>query len=183
MRTKRSPGAQRTVTAVGHLSPDYCEVYIAEEQITLGFSRLPNGIRCTSRMRESSASPEKASRAGFEQARLLAVRAMNEKKAREHVRIHRREPIICSSSTAECVLSYADNEYSFYCHPKTPLTWQNLQPAGVFQSKEGAVLLTSEEERMLKQRAFGRIQLRRKHNYAEEGLGAPLPNLQLSFVA
>lgn len=184
MRAQRriTPATARTLSTF-NTSSDFCDVLIAEEGITLRFERLPNGnVRCTGHMVENSDTSPRASRAGFDQARELAVQKMNKLASQEARREKTEEPIIESSSVSECVLTYAGKTYSYSCAPNLPLTWDNMRITGVFSKGFVSVHLTAEEERKLKMRALGRIKDRRREDYEDDGAGPLRRKTQLELL-
>ncbi len=181
MRTKLTPGTSRTLYTAKK-SSDYCDVTIVEEDITLRFERMKDGvIRCTSIMRESSDAPDRASRPGFEQARARAIQEMNALRGQEAQRAAHEEPIVDSSSVSECVLKYANKVYSFSCDAGLPLVWDNLRMSGVMSKGHTQVHLEPAEYAKLKKRALSQIKARRREDYEDDGLGPLRKKTQLEL--
>jgi hypothetical protein len=180
----RNPAYARTVQVVGRSTADYCDVAIAEEQMTLRFERQPDGvIRCSGRMHEDPDGPDRASKVGFNAARVMAIACMNKLRDGEKVRSEMEEPIISFSSTVECSMSYAGNAYSFLCRVDLALSWSSLYLGSKIVNKPD-VYLSDVEMRRLKQRAFSKILMRRKlmECYGEDGLQPFTPTKQLSLA-
>lgn len=183
MRT--SPGLERTYKIIDQLGSSSCTVFIAEEHIALRFDRDPDGtIRCNDRTRYDPDAPDRASRYAFEQARMMAIKAMNDVLAEEQVRTRNGEPMVDASNIKECLLSYAGKKYSFVCDIEKALTWENLSLGAVEARGHNKVYLTDIEFQKLKARALGQIQMRRKNmeTYGKDGLAPFTPTAQLSLA-
>lgn len=185
MRTQKNPGLARNYS-LSNASDNYCDVHVAEEQITLRFEREGDGIvRCTGHFKEHPDDPDRASRTAFTEARQLAIKQMNTLRGKKRVAgmaAQFEQPLVTDVTLAECVLSYRGNQYSYWCDVDKPLTWENLGCKGVFLGESGPRFLEPEEYIKLKKRAFGRLQEARRELYADDGLGLLKPNPQLSLA-
>jgi hypothetical protein len=174
----------RTLAILGNPSRDRCDVLIAEEGITLTFGRNCGVIQCISRTKEHPDLPERASRAGFNAARGVAIERMNGDLTKENERADREEPIISFSSIIECSMTYGGSKYSFSCDLQSALTWENLKLSADEHPGKEKLYLLDREYHKLKMRAYGKIQMRRKlaETYGEDGLLPFTPNERTSLA-
>lgn len=191
MLTRTNPGYARDVRIDGTPTSSYCNVLIVEEGLILCFERESDGIiRANPQrvMKEHPDLPNRASRPGFEQARELARKTMNDILKSEVNRSTTEEPVIRHANIKECLLAYAGNVYSFICEVDQQLTWDNVRLGGTFTSSSSKnsprVFLTDEEYHKLKERSIARICSYRKGTgtYGRDGKGPFVGTKQLSLA-